>query len=123
MSLRTHIEAILLALALAVAASSCSSSRSSEASQQETEPFKTAAIKGDSTAVADPSRPDIGNPTEQSYVCTKGDFRSNEPTVCPTHKEELLRVGTYFCPTNDGYFNDHPGKCPKCGRELERVNE
>src|SRR5205814_818917 len=67
------------------------------------------------------TEPGMTAPQEGTYVCAKGDYQSKEPTVCPTHKQELLREGTYFCPSDDGVFSNRPSKCPKCGRDLEQV--
>jgi rubrerythrin len=54
------------------------------------------------------------------YCCRKCNYTSAKPGTCPVDRTTLIKEGMYFCPI-DGSTNGQPGKCPKCGRKMKKM--
>ncbi|MDB5226308.1 MAG: hypothetical protein JWN78_501 [Bacteroidota bacterium] len=56
--------------------------------------------------------------------CCKGDKKDcekGEKKACCAKGGAMEGRGMYHCPMDSGVMSDKPGKCPKCGMELEKT--
>jgi hypothetical protein len=67
----------------------------------------TPGAGGGAEGVVSPRATPPGKPPQR-----KPKKKTSAPKAKPAHAER------WVCPMHDGYFSDHPGRCPKCGMDL-----
>jgi len=55
------------------------------------------------------------------YCCPKCTYTSDKPGTCPIHNVNLIKEGTYYCPT-DLTTSKTLRKCPKCGKMMKKMD-
>ena len=55
------------------------------------------------------------------FSCADSGKKENGGDVADSTKATIAQT-KYVCPMDTDVVSDHPGNCPKCGMELEKVN-
>ena len=60
-------------------------------------------------------------PPSGKYCCAFCGLRMEEPGICEKHKFTLVEIGKYYCPDHDSSRSNTPVKCPKCDKDMKKM--